>query len=102
MNRPLQWKFDIFQIQSQRQPTSSSGFEGNRVRGNGRRPLTAGRTSASEEDRAARWHRDSPRSNRRRRPDPGSVYALIALGYTLVYGVVKLLNFAHGDVFMVG
>ena len=32
----------------------------------------------------------------------GSVYALVALGYTLVYGVLKLLNFAHGDVFMVG
>jgi branched-chain amino acid transport system permease protein len=32
----------------------------------------------------------------------GSVYALIALGYTLVYGILKLLNFAHGDVFMVG
>jgi branched-chain amino acid transport system permease protein len=32
----------------------------------------------------------------------GSVYALIALGYTMVYGVLKLLNFAHGDVFMVG
>jgi branched-chain amino acid transport system permease protein len=32
----------------------------------------------------------------------GSTYALIALGYTLVYGVLKLLNFAHGDVFMVG
>ena len=32
----------------------------------------------------------------------GCVYALIALGYTLVYGVLKLLNFAHGDVFMVG
>jgi branched-chain amino acid transport system permease protein len=32
----------------------------------------------------------------------GSLYALIALGYTLVYGVLKLLNFAHGDVFMVG
>ena len=32
----------------------------------------------------------------------GSVYALIALGYTLMYGVLKLLNFAHGDVFMVG
>ena len=30
------------------------------------------------------------------------MYALIALGYTLVYGVLKLLNFAHGDVFMVG
>ena len=32
----------------------------------------------------------------------GSVYALIALGYTMVYGVLRLINFAHGDVFMVG
>ena len=32
----------------------------------------------------------------------GSVYALIALGYTMVYGVLKLLNFAHGDIYMVG
>jgi branched-chain amino acid transport system permease protein len=32
----------------------------------------------------------------------GSVYSLIALGYVLVYGILKLLNFAHGDVFMVG
>lgn len=32
----------------------------------------------------------------------GFVYALIALGYTMVYGIVKLINFAHGDVFMVG
>jgi len=32
----------------------------------------------------------------------GSVYAIIALGYTLIYGVLKLINFAHGDVFMVG
>jgi branched-chain amino acid transport system permease protein len=32
----------------------------------------------------------------------GSVYALIALGYTMVYGIVRLINFAHGDVFMVG
>jgi branched-chain amino acid transport system permease protein len=32
----------------------------------------------------------------------GSVYALIALGYTMVYGILKLLNFAHGDVFMIG
>ena len=29
----------------------------------------------------------------------GSVYALIALGYTLVYGILQLINFAHGDVF---
>ena len=32
----------------------------------------------------------------------GSVYALIALGYTMVYGIVKLINFAHGDILMVG
>lgn len=32
----------------------------------------------------------------------GSVYALLALGYSMVYGVLKLLNFAHGDVFMIG
>lgn len=32
----------------------------------------------------------------------GGVYALIALGYTLVYGVLQILNFAHGDVYMVG
>jgi len=32
----------------------------------------------------------------------GSLYALIALGYTLIYGILELLNFAHGDVYMVG
>ena len=32
----------------------------------------------------------------------GSVYALIALGYTMVYGIVRLINFAHGDIFMLG
>lgn len=32
----------------------------------------------------------------------GFVYALIAVGYTMVYGIIKLINFAHGDVFMVG
>lgn len=32
----------------------------------------------------------------------GSIYALIALGYTMVYGIAKLLNFAHGDVIMIG
>jgi branched-chain amino acid transport system permease protein len=34
--------------------------------------------------------------------DLGSIYALIALGYTMVYGIVKLINFAHGEVMMVG
>ncbi len=32
----------------------------------------------------------------------GSVYALIALGYTMVYGIIRLINFAHGDIFMLG
>jgi branched-chain amino acid transport system permease protein len=32
----------------------------------------------------------------------GGIYALIALGYTMVYGVLKLINFAHGDLFMIG
>ena len=32
----------------------------------------------------------------------GAIYALIALGYTMVYGVLKLINFAHGDVYMIG
>src|SRR5688572_8793358 len=32
----------------------------------------------------------------------GSIYALIAVGYTMVYGVLQLINFAHGDIFMVG
>ena len=32
----------------------------------------------------------------------GSIYAVIALGYTMVYGIARMLNFAHGDVIMVG
>lgn len=32
----------------------------------------------------------------------GSIYALVALGYTMVYGIIKLINFAHGDIIMVG
>ena len=32
----------------------------------------------------------------------GSIYALIALGYSMVYGIILLLNFAHGDIIMVG
>ena len=32
----------------------------------------------------------------------GSVYAIIALGYTMVYGIAKMLNFAHGDVITLG
>ncbi|MDR0691113.1 MAG: branched-chain amino acid ABC transporter permease [Streptococcaceae bacterium] len=32
----------------------------------------------------------------------GSIYALLALGYTMVYGIIKLINFAHGDIYMIG
>lgn len=32
----------------------------------------------------------------------GSIYSLVALGYTMVYGIIKLINFAHGDIYMVG
>jgi branched-chain amino acid transport system permease protein len=32
----------------------------------------------------------------------GSMYALVALGYTMVYGIINLINFAHGEVLMVG
>ena len=32
----------------------------------------------------------------------GAIYALVALGYTMVYGIIELINFTHGDVFMVG
>jgi len=32
----------------------------------------------------------------------GSVYALVALGYTMVYGIIELINFAHGEIFMLG
>jgi len=32
----------------------------------------------------------------------GSFYGLVAIGYSLVYGIIKLLNFAHGDIYMVG
>ena len=32
----------------------------------------------------------------------GAIFAFIALGYTMVYGIIKLINFAHGELFMVG
>src|SRR5690554_6430522 len=32
----------------------------------------------------------------------GSVYALVALGYTMLYGIIKLINFAHGEIYMLG
>ena len=32
----------------------------------------------------------------------GALYALIAVGYTVVYGIVQLINFAHGEIFMIG
>ncbi|RYD04560.1 hypothetical protein N752_14400 [Desulforamulus aquiferis] len=32
----------------------------------------------------------------------GATYALIALGYTMVYGIIQLINFAHGEIYMIG
>ncbi|MDE1931714.1 MAG: branched-chain amino acid ABC transporter permease LivH, partial [Alphaproteobacteria bacterium] len=32
----------------------------------------------------------------------GAIYALIAIGYTMVYGIVGMINFAHGEIFMIG
>src|SRR5437660_474719 len=32
----------------------------------------------------------------------GSIYSLVSLGYTMVYGIIELINFAHGDIFMIG
>ena len=32
----------------------------------------------------------------------GSIYGLIAIGYTMVYGIIGMINFAHGDIFMLG
>ena len=32
----------------------------------------------------------------------GSIYALIAIGYTMVYGIIGMINFAHGDLYMIG
>lgn len=32
----------------------------------------------------------------------GSLYALVAIGYTIVYGIIQLINFAHGEIFMIG
>ena len=55
-----------------------------------------------------RWSTSSPRTRSRRsttsRPglSNGTIWALIALGYTLVYGIIELINFAHGEVFMIG
>src|SRR6058998_3741655 len=75
----------------------------------------------SSRSRTARRSSTRPRIPSRRRADPrtasrvseflqqlvngitwGSVYALIALGYTMVYGILRLINFAHGDVYMLG
>ena len=35
-------------------------------------------------------------------PRQGSIYAMIALGYTMVYGILRMINFAHGEIFMGG
>ena len=73
------------------------------------RGLTSGSsgTSSSRRSRSGRCRADQrPDAVRRRArdrcPDNGALYALIALGYTLVYGIIELINFAHGDLFMLG
>ena len=62
--------------------------------------MSPGRPLSSE--LAPAWPCNSSSSSLSTRLTLGSVYALVALGYSLIYGVLKLLNFAHGDVFMVG
>ena len=57
---------------------------------------------------ASGWSRTSSRTRRSFFPafltglNNGALYALIALGYTMVYGIIELINFAHGDLFMLG
>ena len=53
--------------------------------------LLRGRYAAADLDRPCRS-----------RPALGSVYAMIALGYTMVYGILRMINFAHGEIFMAG
>ena len=61
------------------------------------RLLRRSRTSSNDGNLVA------PRQQPLRRASPtASIWALIALGYTLVYGIIELINFAHGDVFMIG
>ena len=50
----------------------------------------------------SRAARPSPRQQVANALTLGAIYALVALGYTMVYGIIELINFAHGDVFMVG
>ena len=57
-----------------------------------RRSRTCGRRQPRADSRPTSW---TGLSN-------GSIWALIAIGYTLVYGIIELINFAHGDVFMIG
>ena len=74
-----------------------------RVGRSGRVRTFAARLPLLERPRHARDRLDTfVQLTRERRDALGSLYALIALGYTIVYGILKLLNFAHGDVFMIG
>ena len=53
-------------------------------------------------DLASDGNLDRPRQQPRPGLSNGAIFALIALGYTLVYGIIELINFAHGEVFMIG
>ena len=71
-------------------------------------PSTCARATRSawslftRQGKAHPWERSSTRSRSVNGLQVGSIYALIALGYTMVYGIVRLINFAHGDFFMLG
>ena len=62
----------------------------------------AGPRRALADREPARGSRSSSRSCWAAGLTNGSIYALVALGYTLVYGILELINFAHGDVFTWG
>ena len=66
------------------------------------RRLPAGPRRALARSRTSRVSRSSSRSCCCAGLTNGSIYALVALGYTLVYGILELINFAHGDVFTWG
>ena len=62
----------------------------------------AGRTTAIQRPRRRRQPRRASATTSSTGLSNGAIWALVALGYTLVYGIIELINFAHGDVFMIG
>ena len=82
----------------------AAGSTGDVVTQDRRRYLVARRSSASWVARQRSSTRPTQFFSARRSSgcQNGALYALIALGYTLVYGIIELINFAHGDLFMLG